>query len=203
MTKQNSSNQNNKSGKKKDKKINRLLWIDLEMTGLDVNKEVIIECAAIVTDLNLNPLESYEQVVQQSKSYLDAMDDWNKQHHGLSGLTTKVPFGKPSYLVEEDLIKLIDRHWIQEEDRRAIICGNSISQDRLFISKYWPTLDLKLHYRMMDVSSWKLMFYQKFDIAFDKSEKHRALDDIQESINELKHYMQFIKPTIHTPNNNS
>lgn len=178
---------------KVEKKLNRLLWIDLEMTGLDVNKEVIIEVAAIVTDLNLNPLETYEQVVQQANIYLDQMDDWNKQHHGRSGLTAKVPYGKTPELVEEDLLKLIDRHWIQEEDRRAIICGNSIAQDRLFITKYWPSLEKKLHYRMMDVSSWKLMFYQKYNVKFDKSEKHRALDDIQESINELKHYMQFIK----------
>ena len=178
---------------KKEKKINRLLWIDLEMTGLDVNKEVIIECAAIVTDLNFNTLETYEQVVQQSTSYLNNMDDWNKQHHGNSGLTAKVPFGKASHYVEEDLLHLIDRHWIQEEDRRAVICGNSIAQDRLFITKYWPNLEKKLHYRMMDVSSWKLMFFQKFNVKFDKSEKHRALEDILESINELKHYMQFIK----------
>lgn len=178
---------------KKEKKINRLLWIDLEMTGLDVNKEVIIECAAIVTDLNFNTLETYEQVVQQSSTYLNNMDEWNKQHHGRSGLTAKVPFGKAAHYVEEDLLHLIDRHWIQEEDRRAVICGNSIAQDRLFISKYWPTLEKKLHYRMMDVSSWKLMFFQKFNVKFDKSEKHRALEDILESINELKHYMQFIK----------
>jgi len=177
---------------KNDKKINRLLWIDLEMTGLDVNKEVIIECAAIVTDLNLHPLETYEQVVQQANTYLNNMDDWNKQHHGRSGLTAKVPFGKPPHLVEEDLLKLIDRHWIQEEDRRAVICGNSIAQDRIFITKYWPNLEKKLHYRMMDVSSWKLMFFQKFNVKFDKQEKHRALDDIQESINELKHYLKFI-----------
>lgn len=178
---------------KVEKKLDRLLWIDLEMTGLDVNKEVIIECAAVVTDLNLNPLETYEQVVQQAKIYLDNMDDWNKQHHGRSGLTNKVPYGKAPHLVEEDLLQLIDRHWIGEEDRRAIICGNSIAQDRLFITKYWPMLEKKLHYRMMDVSSWKLMFYQKFNVKFDKSEKHRALEDIMESINELKHYLQFVK----------
>jgi oligoribonuclease len=178
---------------KVEKRLNRLLWIDLEMTGLDVNKEVIIEVAAIVTDLNLNPLETYETVVQQANIYLENMDDWNKQHHGKSGLTSKVPYGKAPHFVEEDLINLIDRHWVQEEDRRAIICGNSIAQDRLFLSKYWPILDKKLHYRMMDVSSWKLMFYQKFNVKFDKSEKHRALDDIMESINELKHYLQFVK----------
>ena len=178
---------------KVEKKLDRLLWIDLEMTGLDVSKEVIIECAAVVTDLALNPLETYEQVVQQAKMHLDNMDDWNKQHHGRSGLTAKVPYGKAPHLVEEDLLQLIDRHWIQEEDRRAIICGNSIAQDRLFITKYWPMLEKKLHYRMMDVSSWKLMFYQKFNVKFDKSEKHRALDDIMESINELKHYLQFVK----------
>jgi oligoribonuclease len=178
---------------KPEKKINRLLWIDLEMTGLDVSKEVIIECAAIVTDFRLNPLESYEQVIQQAKMHLDNMDDWNKQHHGRSGLTAKVPYGRPAHLVEEDLLKLIDRHWVQEEDRRAIICGNSIAQDRLFISKYWPMLDKKLHYRMLDVSSWKLLFYNQFGVKFDKSEKHRALDDILESINELKHYLQYVK----------
>lgn len=178
-----------------EKKLNRLLWLDLEMTGLDVNKEVIIERAAIVTDINLNPLESYEQVVQQSQLHLNAMDDWNKQHHGKSGLTAKVPFGRAPHIVEEDLLKLIDRHWVQEEDRRAIICGNSIAQDRTFITKYWPSLEKELHYRMLDVSSWKIIFFQKLNVKFDKSEKHRALDDIHESINELKHYMQFIKLT--------
>lgn len=178
---------------KVEKKLNRLLWIDLEMTGLDVNKEVIIECAVIVTDLELNTLETYEQVVQQPSYYLENMDDWNKKHHRDSGLTSKVTYGRAPHLVEEDLLKLIDRHWIQEEDRRAIICGNSIAQDRLFITKYWPALEKKLHYRMLDVSSWKLLFYQKFGVKYDKAEKHRALDDILESIGELKHYLKYVK----------
>lgn len=175
--------------KKKEQKINKLLWIDLEMTGLNVEKEVIIECAAIVTDFDFNTLETYETIVKQEQKYLDTMDNWNTEHHGKSGLTAKVPNGKESELVEKELMQLIDRHFITEEERRPILCGNSISQDRLFITKYWQNLDKKLHYRMLDISSWKIIMNNKYNIKFDKQDKHRALDDIQESIQELKFYI--------------
>lgn len=181
------------SDKKTEKKVNKLLWIDLEMTGLEVEKEVIIECAAVITDFDFNTLETYETVVKQDQKYLDQMDSWNKEHHGKSGLTAKVPNGKDSKLVETDLMQMIDRHFITEEERRPILCGNSISQDRLFIARYWQNLDKKLHYRMLDVSSWKVVLNNKFNVKFDKQDKHRALDDIQESIQELKFYMGYLQ----------
>jgi oligoribonuclease len=182
------------SDKKAEKKVNKLLWIDLEMTGLEVEKEVIIECAAIVTDFDFKTLETYEAVVRQEQKYLDGMDSWNKEHHGKSGLTAKVPHGRDSLLVENELIQLIERHFITEEERRPILCGNSISQDRLFIAKYWQNLDKRLHYRMLDVSSWKIVMNNKYSVKFEKQDKHRALDDIQESIQELKFYMGQVQP---------
>jgi oligoribonuclease len=179
--------------KKIEKKVSKLFWIDLEMTGLDVDKEVIIECAAVITDFDFKVLETYETVVKQDQKYLDSMDSWNKEHHGHSGLTAKVPNGKESQVVETDLTQMIDRHFITEEERRPVLCGNSISQDRLFITKYWQNLDRKLHYRMLDVTAWKVVFNNKWNIKFDKQDKHRALDDIQESIAELKFYMEQFK----------
>ncbi len=180
------------SSEKKEKKINKLLWIDLEMSGLDVNKEVIIECAAIITNMNFDTLDTYETVVYQEQKYIDHMDAWNKKHHGESGLIAKIPLGKKSNIVEAELINLIEKHFSNEDEKKPILCGNSISQDRLFISKYWPQLDSKLHYRMCDVSSWKVIFNNIYDLKFKKQDKHRALDDIQESINELKFYLSHI-----------
>lgn len=173
--------------------INRLLWVDLEMTGLDPSREVIIECAAIVTDMNFKILETYETVVKQEQSFLDSMDDWNKKHHGASGLTAKVSQGREPKLVEDDLLQLIARHWVNEAER-PILTGNSISQDRSFISRYWPRLNEKLHYRMLDVSSWKIIFNNKYDKKFEKQDKHRALDDIRASIAELQFYLTHITP---------
>jgi oligoribonuclease len=171
--------------------VNRLFWLDLEMTGLNVEKDVIIEAAALVTDIEFNILETYEAVVKQPQPYLDGMDSWNRDHHGKSGLTAKVPFGKDPLEVQKDLILLVQRHWANEKER-PILSGNSISQDRAFVSKYWPELFRKLHYRMLDVSSWKIIFNNKFKLKYKKNEKHRALDDIKESIQELKSYLEHI-----------
>jgi oligoribonuclease len=170
----------------------KLLWLDLEMTGLDVTKEVIIEVAALVTDLNFQVLDQYEAVVQQPQSYLDAMDDWNKKHHGESGLTAKVPKGTPPLQVETELLALIKKHWTTPKDR-PVLAGNSISQDRLFIAKYFSTLESALHYRMLDVSSWKVIFNAKYNQKYVKKNSHRALDDIRESIEELKFYLGFFE----------
>jgi len=167
--------------------MEKLFWIDLEMTGLDVEREVIIECAAIITDMDFNPIDQYEAVIQQPQWYLDHMDDWNQKQHGKSGLTAKVPSGKNSFEVEKDLIQLTQRHFSQE---KAVLAGNSIGQDRLFINKYWPELAQKLHYRMLDVTSLKLIMKHKFNLEYSKQGSHRALDDIQESINELKYYLE-------------
>lgn len=174
---------------------NRLLWIDMEMTGLDVNKEVPIEVAAIVTDLNLKELDTYHSVIKQPEEYLIRMDDWNKSTHGASGLTALVPSGKDPALVEEELIKLVKKHFSEP----AMMAGNSIGQDRLFINKYMPKLAAKLHYRLLDVTGWKIMMNGRFNIRADKKNNHRAIDDIRESIAEMAFYLSHVSPTPLTP----
>lgn len=170
--------------------MEKLLWIDLEMTGLDVTRERIIEVALIVTDKDFNPLETYESVVFQDQKFLDAMDEWNTKQHGESGLVAKVPNAPKQEKVEKDLCQIIDKHFAGEP---AVLCGNSIGQDRKFIDAYMPELSQKLHYRMLDVTSWKLIMSTRFQVAHEKKESHRALDDIQESIDELKCYIDFIE----------
>ena len=172
----------------------KLFWIDLEMTGLDIEKEVIIECAVLITDMNFQVLDSFESVITQPQHYLDQMDDWNKSHHRESGLTAKVPFGLHPDEVENHLISMVRKNFPKEE--RPVLAGNSIAQDRLFIDKYWPGFASLLHYRMLDVSSWKIIFNSKFQIKYQKSNSHRALDDIKESIDELQFYMSHLKPEL-------
>ena len=173
-------------------KVQNLLWLDMEMTGLEVSKEVIIEVACIVTDLNFRELDSFETVVKQPQSYLDNMDAWNKEHHGKSGLTAKVPFGMDPDMVEAKLVDMIDKHFPESKNdlkKRPILAGNSIMQDRLFIDKYFKKLAARLHYRMVDVSSYKVIITNKFEIEYKKQNSHRALDDIRESIGELRFYL--------------
>lgn len=171
--------------------MNKLLWIDLEMTGLDVEKEVIIEAAAVITDLEFKHLGEYHAIVKQDQKYLDGMDEWNTQHHGESGLTAAVPNGKEPDQVESDLIQLVEEHFT---DERPVLAGNSIHQDKLFIHRHFKKLASRLHYRMLDVSSFKIIFNNKFNKIMSKKTTHRALDDIYESIDELKYYMSFITP---------
>ncbi len=169
--------------------MDKIMWIDLEMTGLDVDKEVIIEVAVIITDKNLTPQDQYHAVVKQPQHYIDNMDDWNTRHHTKSGLVSKIPNGLPPEQVEKDLMALIEKHFPNE---MPIIAGNSISQDRTFINKYFKNFANKLHYRMLDVSSWKLIFRFIHNKKFEKSETHKAMDDIKESIAEMKYYLSFI-----------
>lgn len=179
---------------KKDK-VEKLLWLDMEMTGLDVNKEVVIEVACIVTDLNFREYEAFETVVKQPQIYIDRMDAWNKEHHAKSGLTAKIPNGIEPENLEYRLLDIIDRHFPEGKTNprmMPIIAGNSITQDRLFIDKYFPKFAARLHYRMLDVSSWKIIFSNKFGFDYKKMNSHRALDDIRESIGELRAYMDKI-----------
>lgn len=167
--------------------MQKLFWLDMEMTGLDIQKEVIIEVAAIVTDLNFKELDTFETVVKQPQKYLEAMDPWNTEHHKKSGLTAKVPFGMEPDQVEAKLVDLVKKHFPDPKDR-PVLAGNSIMQDRLFIDKYMLDLSARLHYRMVDVSSWKVIINNKFKYVYQKANKHRALEDIRESIQELRHY---------------
>ena len=175
---------------------NHLIWMDLEMTGLDPEKERIIEMAVIVTDSQLNVIaEGPVLVVHQPDSLLDAMDEWNKNTHGKSGLIDKV---KASTLSEEaaeaQLIEFISQY---VPKNASPLCGNSIHQDRRFLVKYMPKLEDYLHYRNLDISTlkelckrWKPAVYGQFQ----KSGKHEALADIYESIDELKFYREhFLK----------
>lgn len=176
--------------------VNKLFWIDLEMTGLDVNKEVIIEAAAIITDINFKELDSFETVIKQPQIFLDNMDAWNKEHHGKSGLTAKVPTGMEPDLAEAKLTDLIHKHFPEADKNpkaRPILAGNSIMQDRIFLDKYFKIFSSKLHYRMVDVSSWKVIMNNKFNCVYKKQNSHRALDDIRESIGELRYYLDKLK----------
>lgn len=168
----------------------RLFWIDLEMSGLDVEKEVIIECAVIVTNEKFEELETYHAVLKQPQSYLDNMDDWNKKTHKETGLLEKIPQGKDPSQVEQDMIALVKKYINGD---KAIIAGNSIGHDKIFLNKYFKEFSKLLHYRLLDVTSLKLVFKDILKVKpHHKKNTHRALDDIRESIDELKYYMKFI-----------
>lgn len=178
--------------------MNKLLWIDMEMTGLDVEHEVIIEVAAIVTDLEFRELDTFEAILKQPQRYLDEMDDWNTEHHTKSGLVAKIPFGSDPEVVEDRLIDFVKKHFPDQRERPTL-AGNSIHQDRLFIEKHMPRFAERLHYRMLDVSSWKIIFREKFGFKYSKHNNHRALDDVRESIQELRAYLRYINPPVLTP----
>lgn len=174
------------------KKNDNLIWIDLEMTGLDPEKERIIEIATIVTDKDLNILaEGPVLAVHQPDEVLDAMDEWCTNTHGATGLTQRV---KESAITEQEAERLTIEFLEQYIDKgKSPICGNSIGQDRRFLVKYMPELEDFFHYRNLDVSTLKeLAVRWKPEILKDFSKKgvHLALDDIRESIDELKFYRE-------------
>lgn len=166
------------------------LWLDMEMSGLDVSKCRILEVAAIVTDRDFNPLENFHAVVYQAPEVLAAMDAWCTENHGKSGLTALVAQGMPEKEAEKKLLELISRHFPEKE--RPVLCGNSIGQDRKFIDAWMPELSKRLHYRMLDVTSFKLVFNERYGVRYEKKGSHRALDDILESIAELKTYLSHV-----------
>lgn len=169
-------------------RVSRFLWLDLEMTGLNPKTERIIEVAAIVTTAQHEELEHYHEIVKQDSTWLEKMDEWNTKQHKKSGLYDLVSKGMPQKDVEKDLVALVAKHFKGE---KAILAGNSIYQDRLFIKNHFKNLESKLHYRMLDVSSWKIIFEAK-RIFYKKQNKHRALDDVRESIEELKYYLLYL-----------
>ncbi|MEK7059966.1 MAG: oligoribonuclease [Patescibacteria group bacterium] len=172
----------------------KLLWVDLEMTGLDAKNDVILEVAAEVTDFDFKTLASYEAIVQQPKeTVIDRMQKnnwWANYPDNRDEFVRKMDTAKPSNQVEQELITLIEQHFGAEP---AVLAGNSIHNDRNFIKQWWPQFDLKLHYRMLDVSAWKVLMQAKYDVGFEKKEVHRAFDDIQASIAELQHYLEWLK----------
>lgn len=169
----------------------KILWVDLEMTGLDVENDVIIEVAAEVTDWTFQTLASYEAVIWQPEARLQNMNQWAANQHALSGLTERVRTeGKAEKDVISELSTFIHDNFGAEP---AVLGGNSIHNDRIFIKKWWPDVDALLHYRMLDVSSWKLVMQGKYGVSFDKNDAHRAFDDIQASIAELQFYLEWLK----------
>lgn len=168
-----------------------LVWIDLEMSGLDPDTCRILEIATLVTDHELEVIgEGPDLVVHQPDEVLDAMDEWCTKHHGESGLTEQVRRSNISLAqAEAQTLEFLRRH---TKAGKSPLCGNSVWQDRRFISRYMPALDEFLHYRLIDVSTIKELtkrWYPSVELP-TKKETHRALDDIQESIAELRFYRE-------------
>ncbi|MCC5869434.1 MAG: oligoribonuclease [Gammaproteobacteria bacterium] len=171
-----------------------LIWIDLEMTGLDPEQDRIIEIATVVTDLDLNVLaEGPVMAVHQSADRLAAMDEWNTRQHGGSGLTRRV---QASHITEKEaeLITLTFlRNWVPAG--ASPMCGNSICQDRRFLVRSMPELASYFHYRNLDVSTLKILaqlWAPEVAEGFKKESSHLALDDIHDSIAELRHYREYL-----------
>lgn len=171
-----------------------LIWIDLEMTGLDTQTDHIIEIATVVTDKELNILaEGPVLAIYQSDETLARMDDWNKKHHGESGLIDRV---RESHIVESEAEKLtlaFLQQWVPAG--ASPMCGNSICQDRRFLARWMPELEAYFHYRNLDVSTLKELagrWAPHLKEGFRKKNSHRALDDIRESIGELQYYRKHL-----------
>lgn len=172
---------------------NNLIWIDLEMTGLDPDRNRIIEVATLVTDVNLNILAEHPGLaIHQSEMHLAIMDNWNMRTHTGSGLIDRV---RQSTLNEEEVTSQMLaflQQWVPPG--KSPICGNSVGQDRRFLFRYMPALEGYFHYRYLDVSTLKELAYRwKPEITprFNKKNTHQALDDIRQSVAELIYYREY------------
>ncbi len=169
-----------------------LIWIDLEMTGLEPEKDRIIEIATIITDSDLEILaEGPVVAIHQQASVLDAMDEWNTTHHNNSGLVARVQSSSQSEQDAEKVTVEFLSQWV--ESGVSPMCGNSICQDRRFMARYMPMLEAYFHYRNLDVSSVKELakrWAPDVHGSVVKAGLHLALSDIRDSINELRHYRQ-------------
>ena len=164
------------------------------MTGLDEKNDKILEVAAIITDYELNEIDQIHYIIFQPNEVLENMNDWCKDHHGKSGLTALVPSGVALELADAEIKTWIEGHFGKRQGKDgAVLAGNSIHNDRRFIDGHMPQLSSTLHYRMVDVSSFKEVFRERWNVKYDKKNAHRAIGDLHESIGELKHYLSFVK----------
>ena len=171
-----------------------LVWLDMEMTGLNPKVDRILEIATIVTDSDLNVLaEGPVIAVHQSDEVLAAMSPWCVEHHGASGLTERVRASTITEAqAEKQTLRFLEK-WVAE--KQSPICGNTIGQDRRFLVEYMPNLEAYFHYRYLDVSTVKILAQRwapEIAAGFPKKEAHLALDDIRESIAELKYYREHL-----------
>ncbi|HNX68536.1 MAG TPA: oligoribonuclease [Candidatus Omnitrophota bacterium] len=170
---------------------NNMVWIDMEMTGLDPEKERIIEIATIITDGSLNVLaEGPDLVIHQPAAILKGMDEWNQKHHAESGLIEAVKASEMTVKKAEQLTLDVIKEFCNP--KKVPLCGNSVHHDRKFLAKYMPKIDDYLHYRHVDVSTLKALVARWYPKDKDKTppkgKSHRALADIRESIDELRFY---------------
>lgn len=169
-----------------------LIWVDLEMTGLLPDQHVIIEIATLVTDSELNILaEGPVIAIHQPQSELDKMDEWNQSHHGASGLIDRVKASRvDNRQAEKQTLEFLGQ---LSEPNCSPMCGNSICQDRRFLARYMPELEAFFHYRNLDVSTLKELakrWKPEIMVGLSKQSKHLALDDIRESVEELRYYRE-------------
>ena len=170
-----------------------LVWIDMEMTGLDPQQDQILEIASLVTDKELNILaEGPNLAIHQPEATLAAMDEWNRTHHGRSGLLDRVRSSQETVATAERQTLDFLAPWCLP--RSSPLCGNSVCQDRRFISRLMPALDGFLHYRLVDVSTIKELTLRWYPALppVKKKETHLALADIRESVEELRHYRRHV-----------
>jgi oligoribonuclease len=172
----------------------KILWMDLEMTGLDPVNDRILEVAVIATDWDFKEIATYTAVKKvgpnlMKKQMVGAF--WDKFPESRDGLMNQNEQGKNGRIVENELLAFIAEHF--DDEKPVLLAGNSIHQDRKFIENEWTRLNAKLHYRMLDVTAWKVVFEGKYKKKFSKAEEHRALEDIRGSIMELKYYLGKVK----------
>jgi len=178
-----------------------ILWIDLEMTGLDPIEDRILEIGAIITDWNFKEIATYEAAIKVGPRLVEkrmykgpAAGFWESVPEVRDALIAQnLESGRSGRTIENELLEFLDEHF--DKDTPVILAGNSIHMDRRFIENEWRRLNARLHYRMLDVSAWKVVFEGHFGKKFAKREAHRALDDIRGSIEELRYYLTKFKKT--------
>jgi oligoribonuclease len=182
--------------KTRNLKQERILWLDLEMTGLSPADDLILEVGAIVTDWDFNEIATYHGIVKNKLSLLKKRIAknavfWDFNPDSRDGLLKQNEDGRKLREVESELLRFIEKNF--KDGVPVLLAGNSVHIDRRFIVEKWPKLDARLHYRMLDVSAWKVVFEGKYKKKFAKPDAHRALDDIRGSIMELQYYLKLAK----------